>query len=209
VSVTIFLWIMFTSSFQRRFQKQTAIAILITGLAGGVYLADDAFIERMYTLGEQTEVDGERETGATRMVFWKAAWEMAKDYPLGKGFRGFNQVGYLYIPEDVNTGKKRTRTVHSTWFEALSEAGYLGLLLFILMIYFSFKTSQKCKKLLKEKEQVDEYFKVVAIQCALIAFIVTMTFLNRMRAEVLHWCVLFTGIAYQIYFLNQKDSSDV
>lgn len=209
LSTAIFLWIMFTSSFQRKFQKQTAIAILIAGLAGGFYLADDAFIERMYTLGEQTEVDSDRETGATRMAFWKASWDMAKDYPFGKGFRGFNQIGYHYIPAHINTGGSRARTVHSTWFEALSEVGYLGLLLFILMLYFSFKTTQKCKRLLKEKKEVDEYFKVVAIQCALIAFIVAMTFLNRMRAEVLHWCILFSAIAYQLYVLNHKDNSNV
>ena len=209
LSVAIFLWIMFTSSFQRKFQKQTAVAILISGLAGGLYLADDTFIERMYTLKEENKVQSDRETGATRMAFWKASWDMAKDYPFGKGFRGFNQVGYHYIPTHINTGGSRARTVHSTWFEALSEVGYLGLLLFILMLYFSFKTTQKCKRLLKEKKEVDEYFKVVAIQCALIAFIIAMTFLNRMRAEVLHWCILFSAIAYQLYVLNHKDNSNV
>ena len=209
LSVLVFLWVMFTSSFQRKLQKQTAVAILIGGLAGGLYLADDSFIERMSTLGEQTAVDSERETGATRMAFWKAAWDMAKDYPFGKGYRGFNKVGYHYIPQDVNTGRSRERTVHSSWFEALSEVGYLGLFLFIMMIFFSFKTTQLCKESLKKRAEVDEYFKVVAIQCSLIAFIVAMTFLNRMRAEILHWCILFTAIAYQIYVLNHRDSSNV
>tara|TARA_Y100000310_G_scaffold113624_1_gene112079 strand:+ start:1831 stop:3144 length:1314 start_codon:yes stop_codon:yes gene_type:complete len=209
LSVIVFLWIMFTSSFQRKLQKQTAVAILIGGLAGGLYLADASFIERMYTLGEQTEVDSERETGATRMAFWKAAWYMAKDYPFGKGYRGFNKVGYHYIPPNVNTGRSRERTVHSSWFEALSEVGYLGLFLFIMMIFFSFKTTQLCKESLKKRAEVDEYFKVVAIQCSLIAFIVAMTFLNRMRAEILHWCVLFTAIAYQVYVLNYRDKSNV
>ena len=78
-----------------------------------------------------------------------------------------------------------------------------------MMIFFSFKTTQLCKESLKKRAEVDEYFKVVAIQCSLIAFIVAMTFLNRMRAEILHWCVLFTAIAYQVYVLNYRDKSNV
>ncbi len=202
VSSLVFMYFMFTSSFQRKYQKGTAVLLLVAGIGGGLYLADDAFIERMYTLTEQTEVQENKETGATRMVFWGAAWDMAKDYPLGKGLRGFNLYGSSYIPENVNTGKKRTRTVHSTWFETLTEVGYLGFLMLIMMVWACYRTTQKCKAYLKEHGQVDDYFKVIAIQCSLLAFIVSMTFLNRMRAEVFYWCILFTACAYQVFYLN-------
>ena len=116
-SVAYYMWVQFFSPFRRRGQRGSVIFVLIAGLAGGLYLTDDYFIERMLTIKQETQVVEERETGATRMVFWGAAWEMAKDYPFGGGFRGFNYRADAYIPEDIDTGRRRSRSVHSSWFE--------------------------------------------------------------------------------------------
>lgn len=208
ISILIFMYYMYFSSFQRKFQKLSAVFITLAGISGGLYLADDAFIERIYSISSETEVNEEQESGATRMVFWAASVEMAKDYPFGKGFRGFNVYAHLYIPEGVNTGRKVNRTVHSTWFEALSEIGYLGLFALIMMLYYCAKTTQKCKSYLKKNNQVDQYFKVIAIQASLIAFMIAMTFMNRLRAEILYWCVLYTAIAYNIYVLKRHTEDE-
>lgn len=204
LSVIFFMAYMYFSGFQRKYQKLSAVFITIAGLSGGLYLADDAFIERIYTIKDETEVNEEKESGATRMIFWAASVDMAEDYPFGKGFRGFNVFAHFYIPEGIHTGGKVNRTVHSTWFEALSEIGYLGLFSLVMMLYASAKTTQMCKARLKERKEVDNYFKVVALQGSLIAFIVAMTFLNRLRAEILYWCILYTAIAYNIYVLKYK-----
>jgi hypothetical protein len=204
ISIMIFMYYMYFSSFQRQYQKLSAVFITIAGLSGALYLADDAFMERIYSIADETEVNEEQESGATRMIFWAASVEMAKDYPFGNGFRGFNVYAHLYIPDDVHTGRKKNRTVHSTWFEALSEIGYLGFFSLIMMLFYCAKTTQSCKKQLKKDKQVDQYFKVIAIQAALIAFMIAMTFMNRLRAEILYWCVMYTGIAYNIYILKKQ-----
>jgi hypothetical protein len=204
ISIVIFMYYMYFSSFQRKYQKFSAIFITLAGLSGAIYLADDAFIERIYSISDETEVDEEKESGATRMIFWAASVEMAKDHPFGNGFRGFNVYAHLYIPEGVHTGGKVNRTVHSTWFEALSEIGYFGLFSLIMMLFYCAKTTQNCKRQLKIDQQVDQYFKVIAIQCALVAFMISMTFMNRLRAEILFWCVMYTGIAYNIYILKRQ-----
>jgi hypothetical protein len=209
VSIIIFMYYMYFSSFQRKYQKLSAIFITIAGLSGAMYLADDSFKERILSIADETEVDEEKESGATRMVFWAASIEMAKDYPLGKGFRGFNAYAHLYIPPDVHTGRKTNRTVHSTWFEALSEIGYFGLFSLVMMLFYCAKTTQHCKRRLKMDHQVDQYFKVIALQCALIAFMVSMTFMNRLRAEILYWCVMYTAIAYNIYILKKQSPVEV
>lgn len=202
--VSFFMAHMFFSRVKKKNQRMAALGIVFAGLCGLVYLADDTFLERMYTLKTESTVAEEKETGATRMVFWGAAWDMAKDYPLGKGYRGFNQFGSSYIPAHIDTGNSRNRTVHSTWFEALSETGYVGLLLLILIVFYCFKTTQLCKQRLRASPHLNEYYKVVAIQAALISFLVAMTFLNRMRAEILHWCILYTSVAYQIYVVSRE-----
>jgi len=200
-SLLYFMFYMYTSSQQKRFQKATAVWLTIVGLAGVVYLADDSFIERMKSISN-TAVSEQAESGSTRTVFWKGAWEMAKDYPLGTGASGFQYYAPFYVPEHIHTGRSRNRAVHSTWFEALTEVGYLGLIVFVLMLYSCFKTTNKCKKLLKEKNTPEAYFKVIAIEAAFISFLVSSTFINRYKAELLYWLVLYTACAYNIYVLQ-------
>ena len=103
---------------------------------------------------------------------------MAKDYPFGNGVRGFDFHAPFYIPEEVDTGYHRNRSVHSTWFETLTEIGYLGLLCLILLVYSSFKATRKCIAILREKGEVDEYFKVLTLEAALLAYIIAMSFMN-------------------------------
>ena len=42
-------------------------------------------------------------------------------------------------------------------------------------------TMSKARKVLRERNQIDEYFKVRAIEGAFLAFIVTMTFLKSFK----------------------------
>ncbi|MGY0586407.1 MAG: O-antigen ligase family protein, partial [Paraglaciecola chathamensis] len=95
------------------------------------------------------------------------------------------------------------RAVHSSWFEALSEAGYLGFIVFILIIFTSFTMLRRSKAELAAPEFLDDYFKVVCIESMLISYLVAMTFLNRMRSEIFLWCILFIACAYNIYYLRK------
>ncbi len=208
LSCGLFMWHMYFSSFQRKYQKAAAVGITLVGLLGAAMIVDKDFIERMHTMTTQSAENVEQESGATRFIFWQSAWNMAKDYPFGKGFQGFNVFAPIYIPEGIDTGESRNRSVHSTWFETLTEVGYLGLFVFIMMLYASYKTSNITKKALKERADVDNYFKVIALQCALLAFVVAMTFMNRMRAEILYWCVLFIACAYNIYVVRYNSLQD-
>jgi O-antigen ligase len=198
----MFIW--FFSSIQRKNQRLGIIGIALFGLLGVAVVTDRLFWERMLTISEAASLVRveEQETGGTRILFWKAAIDMAKDHPFGAGSSAFIYYSPFYLPENINTGRSRNRAVHSTWFEVLTEIGYLGLAAFSFMIYFSFLTCYRAAKRLKEQNNAERYFKVVAIGCALLCFVVSMTFLNRLRAEMLYWCVLFTAIAYNIYVLK-------
>jgi hypothetical protein len=200
-SIGFFMLHMYFSSFQRKMQKATAVFITLFGLVGVASIVDQSTIQRFLSIAD-TEVRTDRETGATRTIFWKAAVTMTKDHPLGSGFKGFNYYAPFYIPEDVDTGGSRSRTVHSSWFEALTEIGYLGLFAFLMMMYATHRCLTQAKIKLRENNQVDQYFKVIAIQGACLAFVVAMTFINRMRAEILYWCLLYAAVAYNIYVLR-------
>ncbi|MBU3017178.1 O-antigen ligase family protein [Paraglaciecola agarilytica] len=199
-----FMFHMYFSSFQRKRQKMTAVFVTIFGLFGILYVADDAFIERMSSITQETQAVESRETGATRTIFWMAAWDMAKEHPLGAGYRGFNYFSPLYIPKEYNTGGNMSRTVHSTWFEALSEIGYLGLFALIMMIIMVFKSYRRCRYQLRKDQDVDNYFLIIALESSLISFIIIMTFLNRLRAEILYWSILYSAIAFNLFVIQKQ-----
>ena len=63
--------------------------------------------------------------------------------------------------------------------------------------------TKKCKRVLNAPEHIEDYFKVICIEAMLVTFVVAMSFLNRMRAEIFVWCVLFVACAYNIYYLRK------
>jgi hypothetical protein len=186
-------------------QKFGVIFILITGLSGAVIIVDDSFIQRIASITSEAKgPDYQKESGSTRTEFWKGSWKMAKDHPFGAGRAGFMYYSPLYIAEGVNTGASKNRATHSTWFEALSEVGYLGLLSLIMVVFGALKLAQKTKTILKKDNKMEQYYCVVACQASLISYIVSMTFLNRLRGEILYWCITFLLISYNVYVLKTE-----
>ena len=200
-SMAYFVLFLLFSKHQRKNQRFSAIGMLFVGAIAAVFVVDESALQRFQSMKTE-QMTEEQETGATRIFFWLAAIDMAKDYPFGTGAWGFQVHAPDYLPENMDTGASRNRSVHSSWFEALTEVGYLGLFFLLMLLYSSFKTTKKAKATLSKAGEVDNYYKVIAIEAAFVAFIVAMTFMNRFRAEILYWIVLFTACAYNIYVLK-------
>lgn len=191
------------SKHRQKNQRASAIGLIFMGLLALPFLVDESTIQRFMTIKTQ-EVTEEEETGATRVFFWLAAMEMAKDYPFGAGANGFTLHAPDYIPLEVNSGGSRNRAVHSSWFEALTEVGYPGLFFMIMMVISVFGVLKQCRKQVLSTGNIDLYFKLIALEGAFIAFLVGMTFLNRSRAEVFYWMVLFACCAYNVYVVRGR-----
>jgi O-antigen ligase len=129
---------------------------------------------------------------------------MSLDHPFGSGFRGFNFYAPEYISEEIKTGASRHRSVHSSWFEVLTEIGYLGLFSFLLMVFFTNQALNKSRKILESKNAHNDSYLILAIQTGLIIFMISMSFMNRMRAEVLYWLILYSACAYNIYYFKKQ-----
>jgi O-antigen ligase len=202
VSIGYFLMFLLFSRYQRQYQRISAVGLILFGLAGTAYVVDEVAIQRFLSITEQ-DTSGEEQSGATRVFFWGAAYEMSKDHPFGKGANSFEYFAPEYLPDYIDTGYSRNRAVHSTWFEALTDTGYPGLFFLIMMILSCFNATRRCKQVLSKDNEIDRYYKIVAIEAAFVAFVVAMSFMNRFRAEILYWCVLFTACAYNIYVLRR------
>ena len=203
VGVGYFMFFMYFSKMQKKGQKWSATAIVALGLIAALNVIDESALERFISIKKEEQTT-EQQTSKTRIYFWIAAVEVAIDYPFGQGIHGFDYHAPNYLPVYMDTGFSRNRSVHSTWFESLTEVGFHGFFFFLMMLYASFSSTRKIKKAMLEKEDHKGFFHIVAIEAAFVSFIVAMTFMNRFRAEILYWCMLFTACAYNIHILQPK-----
>ncbi len=203
IGAVVFVCYMLFSKFQRAGQRATAVVLVVAGLGGALFVTDDVFWERMGTLKEVTEDEGDR-GGAHRLEFWMASFPIMRDHPLGVGVRGFQKISANYIDPSLTRGGLANKAVHSTWFQALNEIGLLGFLLFIGLLYSCYKASKLTKQHLIKHKKYDEYFKVIAMEVALLSFLVTVSFIDRFRSVMLYWLILFLACAVNIYYLQYK-----
>lgn len=198
VSAGAFLMIMMFSKHRQKGQRAMAIMIAVLGLSGGLYVADETFWERMSTLQNPED---EKASGSSRVNFWLAAVDMTEDHPLGVGVQGFNRLAAIYLgPEYEN------KSVHSLWFQGLSEVGWLGLALFIAMLLSAYRLSRRARRWVLESGDINAYFQIRALECGLLGFLAAGSFINQFRAEILYWMILLVIAAANIYFLRHRDS---
>ncbi len=168
---------------------------VIVGLALGsilfLWLANAQFWERMWTIPVYTE-DG---SAMSRTTSWKAATRMIKDEPFGSGGDGWELSSPKYIPEIVEAHGGELRTVHNTYLMMATDWGIQGLVLYSLFLVMIFVKLHKIRK--REGSKDDLFFKSesLAIEVALIGFLVAAFFGNRIYAEGVYWyCALAASL---------------
>ena len=114
-----------------------------------------------------------------RLYAWEAAFKMALDNPLtGVGLNNFYSNYFFYSPhwDGLN------HAVHSTWFGVLAETGFLGLIVFIILIGSLLITARKTLNQIKDNgNSVNPilYSSAFAVYAGLIGTIVSGTFLTQ------------------------------
>jgi probable O-glycosylation ligase (exosortase A-associated) len=120
-------------------KKATLIIILVLFLPFAYMFMPESWHERMGSI--QTYEEDKSATG--RINAWWTAWNIAIDRPIVGGgfetFRGWVFSIYAPNPEDFHD-------VHSIYFEALGEHGFVGLGLFLLLGYLGLHTARKIVK---------------------------------------------------------------
>lgn len=117
-----------------------------TGLGGLLLLpflffwAPESWHERMATITEVQEETGERERSAqSRLDVWAMIINLAKDRPvLGAGLEPWHEETYDRYAEDP-TKIRKAWSAHSIYFSVLAEHGFIGLGLFLSVMFFAFR----------------------------------------------------------------------
>jgi len=122
-------------------RRKLATLVLMAILAGGaVAVSPSSYLNRV------TDTDVSNDTSAQgRLRAWRAATQMALDYPLGVGAGSFNSAyGRYYIgTPDGSFGSLRWISAHSIYFKVLGESGFIGLALLLGLLAANFGENQR------------------------------------------------------------------
>ena len=184
-------------------QRLMVSFILVFSAIAVVKVTDDTFWERMYTIKTSASKDTEA-SGGKRINYWLATFDMLEDYPLGLGIYGYQTISTLYLTDErfFDTHKHegvKIRAVHSIWFQALSEIGWICFVIFIVVLYKLWRRLKYTKNVLINQDSFHNYYLVVAVQAGLIAFLVAASFIDAFRQVILYWFIGFCIAANLIF----------
>ena len=151
-------------------------------------------------------VEGQRDRSAeSRLQLWSAAWTMFQEHPMtGVGldnfqilsprYAGFSARGKGEVKYEPGKAVGRGFVAHSTWFQMLAEGGLIVSIPFFLMFPVAFLTLRGVKKRSRGPPGGQELVQqAVALEGALIAFMVSSTFGSNFKIDFMWW--YFGGIA--------------
>lgn len=161
-------------------KKFLLLLLVIPAVIYGPSLLPEKLTQRAETIGS-FEQD---QSSMQRVMSWKIAYRIARDYPTGAGF-DFEQpetrqrwLSYK-DPEDYWLGD-HVHVAHSIYFQALGQHGFFGLSLFLAILISGLLLAQGLRlrgRLRPESQWIGNY--AAAIQIGLIGFMVSGAFLNK------------------------------
>lgn len=128
-------------------RKFMLLAIMVPIAIGAVNFMPDSWKNRMQTTENATEDDSFK----GRVSMWYFATNVANDHPLeGGGFNVFYipELGPIYMPPGF-----AMRAPHSIYFEVLGEHGYVGLFLFLIMLFAGYYSAGTTAKMFRPYEE--------------------------------------------------------
>jgi len=150
---------------------------LIVGLAViSVTLILLAFMPEQWTSRMNTIQTYQEDASAMgRINAWWFAYNVAKDRFFGGGFGTSNpELFRIYAPDPFNF-----HAAHSIYFEVLGEHGFVGLGLFLALIFFAWRTGTRIIKTVRDQPELKWAENLAAMaQVSLIAYAVGGSFLS-------------------------------
>ena len=173
------------------------ILILIAVL--GFSFMPESWHERMASI-QNFEEDG---SAMSRIHAWRYSINIANDMFTGGGFASWSPETYFKYSPDF-TG---TFVAHSIWFNVLADHGWLGLALFVSILWITWRNLSFIIKQTKdepEKKQIEVLAKMMKL--SFVAYFSAGTFLSLSYFDLPWHFVAITVILRRIFDEKQMDS---
>ncbi len=180
---------------------------LLTGLSvfvisvGLLMFAPESWYKRMNTI-ENYEEDA---SSMGRLNAWEYAYNAANNNFLGVGLNGWSPETFaLYAPNPLDV-----HAAHSIYFSVLADHGWIGLFMFILIFFLSWKKLSKIIKTTADKIELNELnFLAKMLQISFVAYFVGGAFLSLSYFD-LPWHLVSFVIILERILADQQWDSDV
>ena len=197
--------------------KVPMFAAMCVGLAFVVYFAPDHWFERMTTIREADQDS----SFMGRVVAWKISLLLALDHPiLGGGITAIQNadVWEKYVRDFgrldfIPTGPPdKVRAAHSVYFQLVADVGFVGLGIFLLIL---FRAWWSCSKLIKKTAGISDLEWINnlarALQVSFVAYCVAGAALNMAYFEMLYVFVVLVAVQENLtkQYLEKTTPQDV
>lgn len=153
-------------------QRLLLIPVMVIGLIGGLIFAPENWRNRM----DPTRKDAVDLSAQSRLNAWTFAWNLASDFPLtGGGYATFTpELFHHYAPKvhDIHGA-------HSVYFQVLGEHGFPGLLLYLTLVFSSFRTTRTLVREARARGDLEVAHYANMLWFSMVGFLVSGLFLGR------------------------------
>ncbi len=139
VAMAVMLWM------RSKSKMSLGIALLVIAPALFLFMPQE-WVDRMYTI-QTYESDG---SAMGRIEAWRMAINIANDRVMGAGFATATQLVYSMYAPTANA----VLVAHSIYFQILGDHGYIGLALYVLFWFLTYRAAARLMKIGKRHEQL-------------------------------------------------------
>lgn len=196
VASLLYFWVVISK------RKMLGIIGLMIIALSVVAFAPDQYFSRMETLSSYEEDS----SASNRLLMWGKAFQMALDHPvLGVGAGSFNSAYGRYYRggEDPN----KWLSAHSIYFKVLGEYSFVGIVLFLGVIYFNFRQNRRTSRYLRGlgprapfEASLPEF-----VNMGIVAYAVAGTFLTGVNYPHLY---ILTAVTLAIKAMAYRDAAN-
>jgi len=153
-------------------RRMLLIMVIALGIIVALVFAPPAWKYRM----DPTRAGVIDASANERLNAWSFCWNLVQDYPItGGGFSTFTpELFSRYAPVVLDI-----HGPHSVYFGLLAEHGFIGLFLYLGLVFFCFRTTSRIKKLAAFHNDQTIFQYADMFRFSLIGFLVSGTFLGR------------------------------
>ena len=161
--------------------KLAGLIVLGAALAAAIMFMPADWVARMHTI-DHYSADG---SAASRLFIWRVAVLLALHHPLTGA--GFHATDFAQVVATV--AKPRwTIEIHSVWFQALGEQGFLGFAIWCAITVVGVLNSYRVMRLTRDRPELRWAYDLARmVQVSIVAYAVAGAFL-----PIAYWDVYFT-----------------
>jgi probable O-glycosylation ligase (exosortase A-associated) len=177
--------------FWLRSRAKFTTGLLIAVLAVSIYsLAPEQWFKRMGTIETYQDDD----SAMSRVNLWRISFRIAELHPVTGG--GFKVTYWPTITNDMLRGTDlyrltKPRAVHSSYFDALSEHGWIGFFLFVMILGYSWVN---CAWLVRRSRRRPDLAWANLLgrmgQAVLVGYATAGAFVSQAYLDE-YWCIIF------------------